>query len=114
MKWGVGPSKNWRKMQPIYRHFGGDEENLDYSEEAAHEMYRFETYGEGNLKMGLFTGDRYNGYAVGKHWMDATIKMWLQDIKDGILHIEELYQWYPDWHWWLDRVVKKPTKAPVV
>jgi hypothetical protein len=97
-------------MQPIYRHFGGDDEKLDYSEEAAHEMYRFETTGKGNLKMGLFTGDRYNGYAVGKHWMDVTIKMWLQDIRDGILYIEELYQSYPDWHWWLDRVVKKPLK----
>lgn len=98
-------------MQPIYRYFGGDDEKLDYSEEAANEMYQFETNGKGNLRMGLFNGDRYNGYAVGKHWMDATIKMWIQDIRDGVLFIEELYEWFPDWHWWLDRVVKKPLSA---
>lgn len=103
----MGPTKRWRRIQPIYRHFGG--ERLDYSEEAAQEMYCFETTGQGDLKMGLFAGNRCNGYAVGKHWMDATIKMWLQDIPQGLLSLDELYREYPEeWHWWLDRMVKKP------
>ena len=92
-------------MQPIYRYFGGEEGILDYSEEAAYEMYRFETYGEGDLRIGLFAKDRYNGYAVGKHWMDVTVKMWLEDIPHLLLP-EELYREFPeDWHWWLNRVL---------
>lgn len=102
------PSKKWRAMQPIYQAFAEGKEGLDFSEEAAEEMYLFESRGEGNLRMGLFSGERMNGYAVGKHWMDATVKGWLEMIAEGTLFIWELYEWFPEWHWWLDRVVKAP------
>ena len=97
-------SKKWRRMQPIYRLFGG--EGLDYSEEAALEMYLFESRGIGNLRLGLF-GSR-NGYANGKHWLNVTVAMWLEDIVNGLLFIDELYDAYaPEYHWWLDSILKK-------
>lgn len=104
------PSKNWRRMEPIYRYFGEGNDNLDFNEASAVESYLFETHGTGNLKQGVFAPgqSRFNGFAIGKHWMDVTIKMWLQDLQDGILRLEELYEEFPQWHWWLDKMVKKP------
>lgn len=101
-------SKKWRKIRPIYRYFGGEHSCLDYSEKAALEMYLYETKGLGNLGINLFNKKQMNGYAVGKHWMDVTIKMWLEDLKNGLLCVVELYKEYPNWHWWLDKVVLKP------
>ncbi len=95
-------------MQPIYRYFGGEDNNLDYSEDAAREMFLYETTGKGNLKATMFSTKALNGYAVGKHWMDVMIKMWLQDIRQGVLFIDELYKEHLEWHWWLDRVIRKP------
>jgi len=53
-------------------------------------------------------GKKWNGYIVGKHWMDVTVKMWNEDIKRGLLFKFELYQDpdLKDFHWWLDRVLK--------
>ena len=103
-------SKKWRKIQPIYRYFGGEECRLDYSEDAALKMFLFETYGKGNLKRNLFSSNSLNGYAVGKHWMDVTIKMWLKDLQEGLLDLHELYTEYPQWHWWLDKMITKPLR----
>lgn len=91
-------------MAEIYRLFAAAD--LDFSEEAALEMYRYETCGEGQLALGVFgaEGRRTNGYAVGKHWMDVTVKMWLQDIRDFLLFEEDLRGHFPDW--WLDQVLK--------
>lgn len=103
-------SKKFLKIVPIYRHFGGEGNNLDYSEESLYEMFLYESRGIGNLRMGLFNDKgKYNGYLVGKHWMDATVKMWMQDMKEGLLFLHELYDWYPkEMHWWLDKFVKDP------
>ena len=102
------PSKKWNRMKPIYRYFAGESDTLDFSDTAAWEMFRFETTGVGNLKIGLFNTEKLNGYAIGKHWMDVTLALWLQDLREGVLYIEELYNEYPDWHWWLNRCVLKP------
>jgi len=101
------PSTKWRRIQPIYQYFAGESEVLDFSDDAAVAMFLWESRGEGDLRLGLFqqTGDKYNGYAVGKHWMDVTVAMWNTDIRERILCRYELYEEFPDWHWWLDRVL---------
>lgn len=78
--------------------FGGDGPNVDYSEEAAEEMYLYETRGEGHLQSGLFQkGEKINGYANGKKWMNVHIKMWSEGIRQGILFKYELEEHYPKW-----------------
>jgi hypothetical protein len=100
-------------MAEVYKLFGTSIPDMDYSEEAAVEMYQFESQGIGDLKQGLFSDSsrKHNGYAVGKHWMDAQVKMWIQGLNDGIIFAWELYETYPgetDFpHWWLDRVLPK-------
>ena len=93
-------------MQPIYRFFGGESERLDYSEESVQEMFLWESHGIGELKICLFNDERVNGYMVGKHWMDVTVKLWREDIRKGMLLRNELYDEFPQWHWWLDKVLK--------
>lgn len=92
-------------MSEIYKLFVSEEENLDFSEEAMFESYLYESRGIGDFKQCLFSSSpkRPNGYIVGKHWMDVTVKMWNEDIKTGILYVEELYGQFPNW--WLDRVL---------
>lgn len=79
------------------------EDGLDFSGEAAEEMYLFETTGKGDLQFGLFADRRPNGFAVGARWMNVTVKMWKQDIRDGLLWRSELEDVYPAW--FLDRVL---------
>jgi hypothetical protein len=86
----------------MYRRFAGPGDH-DFSDAAAMEMYVFETTGQGPLRSGLFSGDRPNGYAVGKKWMDATAAMWREDIRAGLLWRFELESDYPGW--FLDRVL---------
>ena len=102
-------------MAEVYKLFTGGKctDDYDYSEDAALEMYRFESQGIGDLKQGLFSdaSRKFNGYAVGKHWMDAQVKMWVQGLKEGTLFVWELYEPYPGEtefpHWWLDRALPK-------
>lgn len=96
-------------MQPIYRYFAGEEDYLDFSEESAIRAYLWETRGEGNFKSNLFNNDVKNGYVIGKHWMDVTVGMWLQDIRSGWLKKSELYEEeeLKPFHWWLDKVLKR-------
>ena len=49
-------------MQPIYRYFGGEQENLDYSEESVQQMFLWESYGIGDFKLSLFNQEKLNGY----------------------------------------------------
>ena len=90
------PSKTWRKMSEIYKIFAKDFDHVcDFSDTSAVEMYNFESTGNGAVSPN-------NGFAVGKHWMDATIKMWKEDVcKSGLLTKHELYQdkKYPSWFW---------------
>ena len=68
-------------------------------------MYLFETRGEGDLSFGLF-GEKSNGFAVGKRWMNVTIEMWRQDIQRGILFRHELEEDFPKW--FLDKFLGFP------
>ena len=100
-------TERWRKMSEIYKIFAKGWNNLDFSEKAAEEMFQWESKGEGDLKQGIFSkGGKYNGYAVGKHWMDVMVKMWKEDMGKYIFKFE-LYEdsKYP--HWWLDEVFGK-------
>lgn len=94
-------------MQPIYRYFCGEGEQFDFSEQSAIEQYLYETKGIGDLKINLFNGKKLNGYSIGKHWMDVTVKMWKEDLKTGLLFKSELYNDpdFKEFHWWLDKVI---------
>lgn len=83
--------------------FAEDIPNMDFSEEAAQAYFDFETSGKGNLKIGMFgRQEKYNGYMVGKHWMDVTIKMWKEDDRRGWYLPDELSAFYPEW--WLKTI----------
>lgn len=60
-----------------------------------------------NESTGSKTVSPKNGYYYGKKYMDATCKMWREDIPKGLLFKSELYTdpTFPDW--WLDRVFPK-------
>jgi hypothetical protein len=98
-------------MSEIYRKFGGESPNLDYSEVSAREMYLFETRGEGDLTSGLFGKNKENGYAVGKKWMNVHIEMWKRDILSGLLFRFELEEHYPKW--FLDKFVNFQQGWPI-
>src|SRR5260370_18977797 len=92
---------NWEKMRTVYRIFAeGEYHSLDFSDEAAEMMYQAETHGLGIL-------DPRNGYLVGKRLMDITIKVWRQDIANGLLMKWELYEdpIFKNIHCWLDKVL---------
>lgn len=83
------PTKNWWKMGELYRFFA-KQWDVDFSNEAAADMFRYESYG----------GDpppASNGYALGKKWMDVTVAMWREDIEAGLLYRFELLETFPDW-----------------
>lgn len=47
---------------------------IDMSKEALKEMFEWESFGKGNLKRGIFNkGGKYNGYAIGKQFMDYVL-----------------------------------------
>jgi hypothetical protein len=87
-------------MCEVYRIFSKDWEHLfDYSEDSMRELNLYESHGLGECKPN-------NGFYWGKKYMDVTVKMWREDIRDGILLKYELYEdeKYPNW--WLDKVLK--------
>lgn len=85
-------------MAEIYEKFVKDCQNIDLSEEAAYQMYRYETFG------GIIPNNSIiNGYELGKKWMDITISMWKEDLLCKNLFVFELQEdGYPDW--FLERV----------
>lgn len=97
-------SKRWRKIAEVYKHFAKGATRTgfvcDFSENAAREMYIFESQGRGRIKPD-------NGFAIGKKWLDVTVAMWREDLKANppMLYAAELYSDpnLPDW--WLDNVV---------
>lgn len=99
-------------MQPIYRYFAGEGDKLDFSEQAEIDAYLWETKGIGNFKVGLFSTEIINGYVLGKHWMDATVMMWIKDLKCGLLRPKDLYldPELKDFHWWIDKIIKRRDK----
>lgn len=84
-------------MSEIYRKFAGEGDHLDFSREAAEDMYLFETRGIGDLKFQLFTDGKINGFAVGKRYMNVAIEMWKRDIPQGLIFRKELEEEFPKW-----------------
>lgn len=84
-------TKNWWESAEVYRFFARGFGNLDFSEQAAIDMFNQETHGRPKFE---YYEPRYdgkcNGYAVGKHWMDVTLAMWREDLTAGILLKTEL------------------------
>ena len=86
-------------MCELYRLFSKDWEHLvDYSEEVLVEMYDSETYG---TKV-----SSNNGYHLGKRWLSVQVQMWRDDIDQGILFKDELYEDGKFPKWWLDSIFK--------
>lgn len=83
-------SKKYNNIAEAYRYFCGNL-NADFSESAMKDMYSYETFGHPKIKYDQLYNGNYNGFAVGKHWMDVTISMWLEDLKSGNLTKYELY-----------------------
>jgi hypothetical protein len=96
-------SPKWRKMSEIYRYFSREWAHLCvYDEQAALDMYCFETFGTP-----LPAAAKLNGFALGKQWMDVAVAMWKEDLKAGLLFRSELYSDPAFPHWWLDRVLRE-------
>ena len=97
----IKPSKKWIKKSLLYKRAARDYNNLDFSNEAAMEMFKFESTGNGDISIeGFNTIDKKcNGYAVGKKWLDVNISNWKEAIKDGWLRIDDLVTdgWPKDW-----------------
>lgn len=77
----------------LYRVMADDEPGLDFSDAAAEEMFVWESTGKGALGKGLFGGEGpFNGYAVGKRYLDVMLALWKEDIRGGLLFPSELYK----------------------
>ena len=71
-------SKKWLKMYDVYMSFA-DKSNtvLDFSDNMSIEMYNHESRG--------FTISSNNGFYWGKHNLDLTLKMWIEDVANKTL-----------------------------
>lgn len=86
-------------MCEIYLIFANDwKDCCDFSDQMKIELFNTESYG------GRCSSN--NGYYVGKKWLNVTVSMWKEDIKDGMLRLHELYEDDKFPHWWLDSVFK--------
>jgi hypothetical protein len=45
----VKPTKNWLRIQPIYKYFASDLDNVDFSDQAAIDAYLWESRGIDNF-----------------------------------------------------------------
>lgn len=98
-------SKKFRKISEIYKIFGIHPKS-DFSQKALEEAFIYESMGIGDEDYRIFS-KKINGYVLGKKWLNVTISMWYEDIKEGILFEEEVYAdgKYPKW--WLDKIFNK-------
>lgn len=98
------PSKRWLKTAEVYKHFSRAATETgfvcDFSEQAALEMFVFESQGKGRVA-------RDNGFAIGKKWLDVTLASWLDDLNASppMLRAFELYGDPEIPNWWLDKVI---------
>lgn len=86
-------SKKYTKIVEAYKYFARDfADTADFSDEAKKNMYSYETFGRPRVKYSEITPNGlYNGFAIGKHWMDVTLSMWREDIQSGFLTKYEIY-----------------------
>lgn len=94
---GLKITKRWLEMSEIYKKFVPKEECYDFGNISATNMFLFESTGNPKLNLTDKIDGKFNGFLVGKHWMDATIKMWKADLEDGIITIDELKNDFPEW-----------------
>ena len=84
-------SRKWLRMAEIYKRFACDHQ-ADFTDDAAMAMYLHESTGS------PLPDARTNGFALGKKWMDVTVKMWKEDIPQYGLTVPELQaDGWPDW-----------------
>lgn len=85
-------SKRWKETAEVYKHFTkGFSCSLDFSYDSALLMYSYESTGLPVIQYHEVNGNgQYNGFAVGKHIMDITVAMWIEDMRLGILTKHEL------------------------
>ena len=102
-------TNRYLKKAELYKRFAKDwrGKELDFSSQALQEMYDYETFGKGDLSLGVFTLENkpINGYAYGKNQLDITVGMWKEDEHKPWFFIHELYEEYP--HWWLNKVFNR-------
>ena len=98
------PTKKWWKMAAIYAHFSGTGD-WDFSDEAAQAMFDYESKGT-RLSDKTSLG-KYNGFLVGKRWMDLTItEYWIPDLFEGkTLFAHDLCNDPSLPKWFLDKVL---------
>lgn len=83
----------------VYIHFAKafDAGDSDFSDAAAWKMYQAESLGgEHNFPYYEKTDGKFNGFALGKHFMDLQLAMWKEDIQDGLLFKYELENRYEE------------------
>lgn len=77
-------SERWKRIAQIYVYFAYSNDSMDFTPEAAKAFYGYESTGTPRVAYhekqpnGL-----YNGFAVGKHWMDVQLSMWAEDLMRG-------------------------------
>jgi len=110
-------TRAFKDMAKIYKLFVEEQEHLDFSDEALEQMFEFESKGKGSLSIDtqhlnyLKTGDKINGYSVGRNVLDITVAMWLDSLTEPgwLPKMEEIYRGkFP--YWWLDSVFKNFVK----
>ena len=91
----ITPTKKWIETSECYmycmesmRHHS---DCYDFSDEAASTMFSYESTGCPVLRYNERNGKGlYNGFAVGKHWMDVLLADWKDDIRNGLLSKYEI------------------------
>lgn len=84
------PSKKYHRISDAYKFFAMSFD-ADFSEESRIRFYNYETHGTPVVKYNVPYSGKYNGYAIGKHWMDVNLAMYREDLKSGNLTKHELY-----------------------
>ena len=83
-------------MAEMYKKFVPLGVTCTFTEQDAQEVFTKESTGKGSLAHNVFGVPPYNGYWVGKHWMDITIGMWNEDLGKTLFRCE-LEGSYPKW-----------------
>lgn len=71
-----------------------------YDRSMMEEMFVYESHGSDKIKI-----SPNNGYAHGKHWLDVTVSMWIEDQEKGEFSLYELRK-YPGKipTWFIDKI----------
>ena len=94
-------------MAEIYKIFAHDYLHCcSFDEKAAQDMFVAESLGKFLAYNSKNENGKFNGYAVGKHWMDVTISMWAEDIKTGMLRKKEITDDPKFPLWWSEKILK--------